>query len=47
MLTGSTGQMEIDVPRARAGTSGPQIVKKGQRRLNSVDEIVLSLYAKA
>ena len=32
--------------RDRDGTFEPQIVKKRQRRLNGVDEIVLSLYAK-
>jgi putative transposase len=46
VLTESTGQVEIDVPRDRAGTFAPQIVKKRQRRLNGVDEVVLSLYAK-
>jgi putative transposase len=46
VLTDSTGQVEIDVPRDRAGTFEPQIVRKRQRRLNGVDEIVLSLYAK-
>jgi putative transposase len=46
VLTDSTGQVEIDVPRDRAGTSGPKIVRKRQRRLTGVDEIVLSLYAK-
>jgi transposase-like protein len=39
------GQVEIDVPRDRAGTFEPQIVRKRQRRLSGVDEIVL-LYAK-
>jgi transposase-like protein len=46
VLTEASGQVEIDVPRDRAGTFEPQIVKKRQRRLNGVDEIVLSLYAK-
>jgi putative transposase len=46
VLTGGTGQVGIDVPRDRDGTFEPQIVKKRQRRLNGVDEIVLSLYAK-
>jgi putative transposase len=46
VLTESTGHVEIEVPRDRAGTFEPQIVKKRQRRLNGVDEIVLSLYAK-
>jgi transposase-like protein len=46
VLTESTGRVEIDVPRDRAGSFEPQIVRKRQRRLNGVDEIVLSLYAK-
>ncbi len=46
VLTESTGHVEIDVPRDRAGSFEPQIVRKRQRRLNGVDEIVLSLYAK-
>jgi transposase-like protein len=46
VLTESSGHVEIEVPRDRAGTFEPQIVKKRQRRLNGVDEIVLSLYAK-
>jgi putative transposase len=46
VLTESTGEVGIDVPRDRAGTFEPQIVKKRQRRLNGVDEVVLSLYAK-
>ena len=45
MLTESTGQVQIDVPRDRAGTFEPPIVKKRQRRLTGADEIVLSLYA--
>jgi putative transposase len=46
VLPANTGPVEIDVPRDRAGTFEPQIVKKRQRRLGEVDEIVLSLYAK-
>jgi len=46
VLTENTGSVEIEVPRDRAGTFEPQIVRKRQRRLNGVDEIVLSLYAK-
>jgi putative transposase len=46
VLTEATGQVEIDVPRDRAGTFEPQIVRKRQRRLSGVDEVVLSLYAK-
>ena len=46
VLTEASGHVPIDVPRDREGTFEPQIVKKRQRRLNGVDEIVLSLYAK-
>src|SRR3984885_12903010 len=46
VLTESTGQVGIEVPRDRDGTFEPQIVRKRQRRLAGVDEIVLSLYAK-
>lgn len=40
------GPVEIDVPRDRAGSFEPKIVKKRQRRLTGVDEIVLSLTAR-
>jgi len=40
------GPVEIDVPRDRAGSFEPAIVKKRQRRLTGVDEMVLSLSAK-
>jgi putative transposase len=46
VLTDGTGQVGIEVPRDRDGTFEPQIVKKRQRRLGGVDEIILSLYAK-
>ncbi|MEV8148622.1 transposase [Arthrobacter sp. NPDC080073] len=40
------GPVEIDVPRDTGSTFEPQIIKKRQRRLTGVDEIVLSLSAK-
>jgi putative transposase len=46
VLTEASGQVSIEVPRDRDGSFEPQIVKKRQRRLSGVDEIVLSLYAK-
>lgn len=46
VLTDASGPVQIDVPRDRAGTFAPQIVRKRQRRLSGVDEVVLSLYAK-
>src|SRR6478752_7312578 len=46
VLTDAAGQVQVEVPRDRDGTFEPQIVKKRQRRLSDVDEVVLSLYAK-
>jgi putative transposase len=40
------GPVEIEVPRDTSSTFDPVIVKKRQRRLTGVDEIVLSLTAK-
>jgi Transposase, Mutator family len=40
------GPVEIDVPRDTGSTFDPQIVRKRQRRLTGIDEIVLSLSAK-
>jgi transposase-like protein len=46
VLTEANGHVDIDVPRDRDGTFTPQIVRKRQRRLTGVDEMVISLYAK-
>jgi putative transposase len=46
VLTEGSGQVQVEVPRDREGTFEPQIVRKRQRRLTGVDEMVLSLYAK-
>lgn len=40
------GPVEIEVPRDREGSFDPKIVKKRQRRLAGVDEMVISLAAK-
>jgi transposase-like protein len=40
------GPVEIEVPRDVDSSFEPQIVRKRQRRLNGIDEIVLSLTAK-
>jgi len=45
VLTG-IGPVEIEVPRDRDGSFEPVIVKKRQRRLDSIDQIVLSLTAR-
>lgn len=39
------GPVELGTPRDRAGSFEPQIVRKGQRRLDGIDKIVLGLYA--
>jgi transposase-like protein len=40
------GPVEIEVPRDRDGSFQPQIVRKRQRRLSGIDQIVLSLTAR-
>jgi transposase-like protein len=40
------GPVEIDVPRDRDGSFEPAIVRKRQRRLDGIDQIVLSLTAR-
>ena len=40
------GEVELEVPRDRDGSFEPRIVRKRQRRLSGVDELVISLAAK-
>jgi transposase-like protein len=40
------GPVQVDVPRDRDGTFEPKIVRKRQRRLDRIDELVLSLTAR-
>ncbi|MFD0782342.1 IS256 family transposase [Micromonospora azadirachtae] len=40
------GAVEIAVPRDRNGTHEPKIVRKGRRRLDGIDKIVIGLYAR-
>ena len=46
MLTDSCGEVEIAVSRDRERSFEPRLVRKRQRRLSDVDEVVLSLSAK-
>ena len=46
VTTPAAGEVVIEVPRDRDGTFEPVIVKKRQRRLNDVDAVVLSLFAR-
>lgn len=41
-----TGEVEIEVPRDRAGEFEPQLVRKHQRRLAGFDDKVIALYAR-
>ena len=43
VLTDAAGEVTIEVPRDRAGTFAPVVVKKRQRRLTDVDAIAISL----
>ncbi len=45
-LKGEQGHVEIEVPRDRQGTFEPQLVKKGQTRLDGFDDKILTLYAR-
>lgn len=40
------GQFELDTPRDREGSFEPRLVKKNQTRFTSMDDKILSLYAK-
>ncbi len=40
------GQFELNTPRDRDGSFEPRLVKKGQTRFTSMDDKILSLYAK-
>lgn len=45
-LVTDVGPVDVEVPRDRDGSFEPQLVKKHQRRLTGVDEMVISLTAK-
>ena len=45
-LKGEQGHVEIEVPRDRQGSFEPQLVRKGQTRLEGFDDKILALYAR-
>lgn len=45
-LKAEDGQFKLDTPRDREGSFEPKLVKKGQTRFTSMDDKILSLYAK-
>lgn len=46
VLKTEDGQFELSTPRDREGSFEPQLVKKQQTRFTSMDDKILSLYAK-
>ena len=45
-VTSSMGDIELDIPRDRNGEFEPQIIKKHQTDISSIEDQVLSMYAK-
>jgi len=45
-LMTEAGHLELEVPRDRNGEFTPETVKKGQRRLDGVDKLVMGLHAR-
>ena len=45
-LQGDFGEIEIEVPRDRAGSFAPQIVPKHERRFVGFDDKIISMYAR-
>jgi putative transposase len=45
-LRTEVGDIDLDVPRDRAGSFEPQIVRKGQTRLDGFNERIIALYAR-
>lgn len=41
-----SGAVELSIPRDRTGTFQPQLVRKGQRRIDGMDQKILSMYAR-
>ena len=44
-VKGSHGEMPLSVPRDRDGSFEPELVKKGQTRIDGVDDKIIGLYA--
>ena len=44
-LKGQDGEVPIAVPRDREGSFEPELVKKGQTRIDGVDDKIIGLYA--
>jgi putative transposase len=45
-IKGKRGQVQINVPRDRAGQYQPQLIKKGQTRFDGFDDKIISMYSR-
>ena len=45
-LKGDFGEIEVKTPRDRNGEFSPQLIAKGQTRINKLDQQILALYAR-
>ena len=45
VLKGNDGVLPIDIPRDRDGSFEPELIKKGQTRIDGMDEKIIGLYA--
>ena len=44
-LKGNDGALPIDVPRDRDGSFEPELIQKGQTRIDGMDDKIIGLYA--
>jgi putative transposase len=44
-LKGNDGTVPIDVPRGRDGSFAPELIRKGQTRIDGMDDKIIGLYA--
>lgn len=45
-VVGESGAVRLEIPRDRDGTFDPQLIRKGQRRIDGMDQKILSMYAR-
>jgi putative transposase len=45
-VLGESGAVRLDIPRDRDGTFDPKLIRKGQRRIDGMDQKILSMYAR-
>jgi transposase-like protein len=45
VLKGNDGAVPIDIPRDRDGSFEPELIRKGQTRIDGMDDKIIGLYA--